>query len=1769
MASEKAPVKVTGGGGFGFADRVAAFFLAHMLSGRFPLGSQHGKITRTEFEVRDRGWFLDDLLLTLSIGGSTSRCALSIKSNDQVTQSGFPADFVASVWEQKRQASAPAFNPVCDLLGLVTPRLAVGVKTAWNQLLKQAIETDAERLLERLEAEGQSSETQRSLFASLHCPRSVCPDGKDEVETAELVRSLRLLVWDFESEPSEDDASAVELCRSVLKGGGAGEAIALWGDLQRIAADARAAGGSYDLLGLIEKLRGQYQLKEYPDFRADWDVLAALSQEARASIKQEVGSGIRVPRHQVRAEVDNKLGSATVAALVGETGCGKSAVVAAATEQRPTAPLIWLDSSQFDHPNHTALAQALNLKHTIPHLITSSTSTHGLIVFDSLERFSVQGQRLASELIKVILESAGREWRVLVTCQTHMWEYRLREFISARVPRKQISTIEIGLPRPAEIVRAISTAAPQIAPLLHRPELQNVLCNLKVLDWIVVEESLRSSADSYTFVGESDVIDWIWDRWTGQASDKHAKAAVLIKLGERDGKSLMPSINILDFSDDHQRTLRELDREGLVRVRESRASFKHDLLGDWARLQFLLASGPNALTNVREVVTFPRWQRAVRLYAQRLLEHEGGTQRWRAAISTLQGQNPEDTLAGDSFLDALIFAGNAEALLEQVWPDLIADKGQLLRRLLKRFLHIATVPDPRSEAFLGAEDLDWLSTRLRIPFVWHWYAPLRVLARHHEEVCQISPLLAAEICELWLRTIPPEWGGRADAAGLAIHLAREVQGLRAEGVWFQDNADQKVYEALCYAAPDLPDEVFSLVLELCQRRDPSPEITARVDAYHEKRRVEVSEERKKTPPEVLKRRRALPPPISGPWNRGATRPPATDGPRARVAEPFRLAILTTGACIALARVRPSIACEVLLAVCIDEPKSAEYSEMLSGNDFGTAHWQGSHPPMYFRGPFLPFLVSAPEEAIETITRLVNYATSRWAEQFLRGAPPDLDPDHYSIQLDLPDGQVRWTGDFQVFGWYRDIMIGSHSVVSALMALEKWLYDELDQGRDVSKWISMIYARANSVAFAGILITLGIRTPILFEGPLRPLLRSSLLYEWQQHLALQDDVWRIGMVSWTRAGQRVYDQVLQWHTMPHRRVFLLDTAIQLLITRRDIREFLNETRKGWLAQLATQPNESLELLCARLDPANYSLIDLGNGRLQTEFHWPEHINARTTGRAEGAQRGSLAITFPHRCRRILNGEDQPSDPEEFWKQFQSIADWNNESEGAPLRPARISAGGIAVLLTYHRSWLTEHPEHERWCLDRLQLLAKEARDEIYSPHSISDTATEAFLGESGVVLMTETAAKWPRELAARGIMGFYYTSTRAVMRQAFRQRARLGEDFGGALNLLICWSGLRWVANHTERSHENAGAQLERTANRLLNAFLEKRLGLALIPLERIAAMSRRATERIDSRYSSSWGQRFRSDQGNDEEDREVRRPHFWLDLEVLSNGFGFLGSLSEATDAEDRSQLLQYHSAVLSLFLSTMPTIERPEQETEGTPYEFDRWVLRLTAALIAQLPSSQEARAFWQPIMDLGPTAHHWVQEFFHDWFLTGRNFSPSLEAFGVQWKEMIAYSLDAPRWTGDFGKTYRLEECCIDVMGLGLTIRIVAAEDFTPVIRSLAPSFEKWAARWLSHSRPASNFAYFLSRPAGAALLPSGIIWLNRGVQGYSQYAWQERDLDDSLVGALRACWRQHGHDVATNAELQQDFLQLLNTVCNRLNADALSLRTQVSHSFPVTGA
>ena len=1043
MAGKSAPTKSTGGGGFTFADKVAASFLAQMLDRTFPIGIDLGTITELHFETRDLKNPIDDLLLILKRGESATDFFVSIKSNRQVTKSGFSADFARDAWDQWDKIVADGNDPLTRSIGIAVGVVDDVALAEWNELQKQAAATEPERLLARLaDGSGQSSATDRALFKSL---RQFGDTERDELETAKLLSRLQVVPF---SEHTE--GQALQLCINLVASGTEDEGRKLWGRLLQLAANAREVGAHYDLPKLIRALKPDFALKHYPDYEADWKRLRAISADNGANIRTVLGTNLHLPRAAAVARMTAAIAEHSTTVVEGESGSGKSALVAQiAYSDSAFAHVLWINGRELSKASQTELAQALGLHHSIPHLIAMNSQRGGLLVIDGFEQFGSDARARITEVLRAIQVQDAFGWKVVVTCQPFRRAALFEAFFDAGMASQE--PISVGKPESSEIADAVKSL-PNVLRLLVRNELQELLRNLAILDWVIradVGQRLRPQERSW--IGETEILSLIWERWIGDDTARFAKDMFLQELGRQEGEKLSGAVLMGNI--DHQKLhlLGNLTDNGLIRVTVPTIQFAHDLMGDMARFRALVFAADKAAQTITGVASVPRWERAIRLFAQSLVEDSSNLDRWKAVSDQFPGDEASAQLARDLFLDGLLFATNAALLLERIWPDLIAKEGQVLRRLLKRMMHSASMPDLRMRAFVEKKDAEKVESWFRIPNPIYWYPVLLVIARHTEDVAKAALIPAAEACALWLRTMPPEMPGRTEAASIAVALAIEMQGLVAEGVLFVE-VDRVVCEALLYAASELPEEVSQIALQLaCRRDEPDHAIKRRAEA----RRQEAERHAQwiKNNPQEHARRKQYRPPSSF---RHPMRPASPNGPSRQLPRGFQAAVLDSTAMLPLIVSRPAAAEEVLLAACIEEPQEIEYGvSPFRLEHFGLAYWQKGFPTIYWKTPFVTFFQRSPEQAIDAVLRLVNYATDRWLEVATGGNDTAQQRERFGVALDFPEGSKLWYGNYHIYALYRHGGMRGEVATCALMALEKWLYDELDAGRDVEKWLQLI------------------------------------------------------------------------------------------------------------------------------------------------------------------------------------------------------------------------------------------------------------------------------------------------------------------------------------------------------------------------------------------------------------------------------------------------------------------------------------------------------------------------------------------------------------------------------------------------------------------------------------------------------------------------------------------------------------------------------------------
>lgn len=1761
----------TGGKGYTFADKVAAGFLVHMLARSFPLEAALGFISELHFETKESGRSLDDLHLLLQNGSGSSRWSVSVKSNRQLSGKGFNGTLVADLWADWNRQGGASFDPNSDLLGLVTGSVGDGSLHDWEELRQEAADTTPERFVQRLDGTRQISSGKKNIFSSLYPTEN--PDQAQRESTVRLAARFQVLYFNKKLE----EGRYVNQCAPLVSSGTVEEGTKLWNALCQLAADNRGTGGYFDVPKLLQRLRGTFDLVDYPDFKADWTRLDTVTGDNLAGVRSILGKDIHLDRSVEIAPLLKTIGEHEVTFLAGESGSGKTSLVAqVARESGRFGHVLWLTPAQLSKVSQNEIATSNGLRHTLVDLIRSSSRNSSLLVIDALEKFEGGALSRAVELFRALHEVSFTGWKVVISGHLQSWEKAQRILLEQRITDFVKSDLE--LPSISAIRNAVQNI-PGIGTLLLRTELHQILRNLTLLDWVLKTNVVQSlSNDSERGIGETGLINMIWEHLIHK--DRMLQRDRLLReLGQHEGEKLSGAVSVDSIKDVQLLDLlQDLANEDLVRIDLPSVRFTHDLIGDWARFRMLSSLNGGSLTRIRSLVQIPRWNRAIRLYAQSLLEGKVDLAEWRKAMADLDAPDAESKVTKDLFLEALIFAADPMPLLEAVWQDLIADNGKLLNRLMDRLLFVASFPDPRLRSFAPEEDAEASESWFRIPMPLYWIPALFVFSIHADDVARVALKKGAEVCALYLRNMPTEMPGRKQAAYLALVLAHELQDQVA--AWPYSGREGKVvYEAMLFGAGEDPDSIAQVALEIAGRR-PEPDHAIERRERAEDEAAERESRRRKEHPEEYQQReaslRAMPGGSYFPRRRRALLP---DGPQRRIPEGFRTAVMDWGALTELMPLRPEAAKEILLAVCLEDPGHHDNDGPFRSQ--GLEWWQSGYPPLYFKGPFLTFLQRSPQAALETLVKLSNIVT----EQGLKAEGIDRfttdERERYALKFMVKGRTVLWFGNGQVFNLHRHGRLHDDVLVCALMAIEKWLYDEVSAGHDIDVPVQYIFDNAASLAFAGVLVSVGLFHPALFHGCLRPMLGNIHIYECQSHAALNElsESWRI---AFTAPPKQEAQLAIQWNRLPHRRVFLRDLVPRLIFENTETQTYLKECAAEWEKNVIPETEggkEQLQLFLARFKPETYVLTPRQDNMIEIRPTLPEDIEQkRQVAQAESEFR-LISNTMALQARQILNNGTSLSAEElpKFFDKLKRIQQPEHPdlSEFETKMRLQSIAGALAVLFIYHRGWLSENEEAERWCLDVLRTLQDTHNDELEGPESGDlGNSVETFLGELGVFLMQERQDEWIKRLAFDGVTGFYYASTRLSMARAYLCREGLGETFDEFISLVLLWSALRRAATR-ESGHHAQRAVLPRYRSTLYARFLNGRLRGHPVTVPMAARLGASLVERIERRDPSAiarrqWEKQRKAFERYDQ-DREASRDMKQINYHVIVAGFCFLSHELTTGESLDQRRAQEYVRHLFDLEMKTLPILEGADEgrEVGGTPYEFDRWALERAAELLATLATQDEARLVYEPVLRRGPAANYWTQDFLEAWITVTLPRMTNHALFAEIWRGMVDYTFSLPAWIGRLpGIWFHAESLSVDLMGLRKeAVKVLGRKEYTDLVKAMAPTFKQWGDLWLEYGSVAAWFASFLTTESGRVLLPQGIQQLSAVVGAFGERDWERDGLALSLTSALAAGWKHVSGEITANASLREAFLRILMELCSRSVAEAIHLRDRISQIIPVS--
>jgi hypothetical protein len=1475
-------------------------------------------------------------------------------------------------------------------------------------------------------------------------------------------------------------------------------------------------------------------LRDHPNYEADWRRLASWSNDGLSAISTSLDGLASITRTADAARVLETLAAKGLAVVVGESGAGKSALIKAFIAPQYKR-VVWLSCEELDATNATALQNALGLQHSFVETLGSARQPV-LLVIDGAERLSSDASQFVARSIPALREAGTGLTHIAITVQAERLPALSEAFADGGVHAEPVM-----LEAPSEAtIQEIARSIPALGWSALRPELRPALRNLKLFDWTLRAVRSGSVLDTSAILNVSQLIGLLWRRLPGDDGEGLERSRLLLELGIRDGDVLTGGVFRTSFDG---RVLGDLVARGLVRLRNERVSFGHDMLGDWARLHVLLGEGPDAVAALRVRAARPRWHRAIRLYAQALLDlPEMRPQAWRAALTTCDDGTEAGVIVRDLLLEAVIVASNAADRISTLWPVLCDDSGRLLRALLERFLIVATVPDPHLAELFKGHDLRQLPLSCRVPFAPYWAGVLRALHLHRDDVAKWAGDLSATIASKWLSWTEPNRSAgvawRQEAAQLAIALSREAHAQIEErdGV----RSSEEVFQALLHAAPEAPDEVAALALELAQRRDLSPDIAMRkalaaARREGERRELERRGETKRLPA-YLTRSILGEAPIRSPW---------PHGPTAGVDQAFANACRLPACIASLASVRPAAARELVLATTIEPPKAEDpHGYRARDDDYGLVYWLKGYPPFYSTGPWLRFLREAPTEALTTILQLVNFATERWeagvvAYHFRDTGEQVRAP---AIELDCASTRIRVVGDETVFQWHYRSSLGTGMLHSALMTLEKYTYELIEAGVDVSPMLERILREGRSLAFVGLLLDIGKHSQHLFGGVLRPLLEAWELYEVDAMKTMERTTgtppWM--MMPWAGEGSYMEQLASEWFSMPHRSVVLRDLVPRLLLTDATLAAFFERVRARWTTLLRDGQPQTLELLIARFDPANYPT------RNADEFEWPAPIAQRLAPEMTEIYRNQLLMFLPIRALKWLSGEASLGDAElaGLWSFLQTLSaatsDDSEYSEIDPREPRDVMFAVIAAIVVTRPDWLAADPAREEWCRCALEnglLLAPPAS--WGNLPTDFDKGFDAFSAEAGVALLARNRADpLARQLVAHGLTSDRDNVIARVFRRAFPLRHALEGDFRRMQRLATATAAHRSAERQAKYLSRRAASRAPLDAER--QAFVGATLDAT--------ATSVRDTPRRATGSRGGNGDKTGVPERNGELDRSVIRAAFgWLDL-------------AAARDRDERGDWLALLEDMQALAFTRLEKVPRSSRIARpDIPDEFALWTMAATVRALGHVSDDVQKRLTTRYV-ELGSREHHWVESFLQRWIAEG---ATDLTTFGSLYDLFFERALSDRAWAPEGNRDYDVARIVRELFAFGLLgdpSMAVAGRAFVDARLRL---YERAAARWFSLAPVLAGFLRFAVKPAASGLRLRAVAWVATALPQVDEDDWDRVALTEALATYLRVLWQDERVGLSVDASLKTAFERAMTVITARGSAVAAGLRDDILDS------
>lgn len=1060
--------ELTGGAGFTYEAYVGACYLVALVAEGSAPGLNHRIVRRVAFQQKSAGEPLDDVIVDASGVGDQSRLRLQVKRQLTISSAATNTDFREVVVKSWATLQKPDFRGNVDRCGAATGTVAAESLRKLRRVCELARNsTDAASFFARGEEHGNAGS---DFNANIDVFRTILADSGINTSNEDLHRLLKHFVviqFDFLSEEATDASDAVEKLRAFLPTESE-RAPDLWQQLVGMARDGAGKAAEYDRITLVSRLGAQYRLAPAPSLRADLEILERFSADGVASILTDI-AGSRIDRARLGEQVRLTAAQHRFVQIRGLPGTGKSVLLHdLAVESRTTGVALFLKSDRLQGNNWIEFATALGLSTTDPRLLLTELGAGGspTLFLDGIDRINGSRRNIIVDLLNTMFAAPDSPWRVIATLRDNGIE-PLRTWLPQTAIGDRIGSVEVPPFDDAE-AETLSAQQPSLRPLLlGNTKLQAIARRPFFASVLAKAISAETGADAPAPQSEADLIKQWWKRggYGADAGSVPQRKRALLEIASKCASRSGMNVRLSRLAPETAACLCELVEDGVIQAvgDDDRYRFAHDIYFEWSFYQSLQDREEDWIAALTEAGEPPVLGRAVELLAQ----SKFATDHWTAGLaaleaSALRAQWRRAWLIGP--LASTDFEDHSGAFESAV----SADGWKRLNQLLVWFQAERTTPNAlvlqnESLPFSGMERMQYADR-------FGWPSDPRAWRRLIEWALKREGLLPADVVpnlvsvfEVWQNAFSMTQNPVSQRiVDTALNWLVDIENCRYAKSWPHDHARWQELDG--DTLDDLESSLRVLVLT-------SAVAYPAQTSHYLNHLKESSRYRRKAFSDVLiystRLAQAVPDDLVGLFCNEM------------------LALLPEDQLAEWEREREEQIRELQRIRALPENERQAYerfpmSPMLPSR-LGDHHWQNlaieehnghSFPASPLREPFRSLFEYSPSHALALVRTVVNHATTAWRQ--LHQHPEGARGTPLPLELEFPWGRQTFWGDHGHYQWFRGGQ-SPYTVASALMALERWAFGEIDEGRAVDEVVRDVVEGHDNWTVLGIATALYLET----------------------------------------------------------------------------------------------------------------------------------------------------------------------------------------------------------------------------------------------------------------------------------------------------------------------------------------------------------------------------------------------------------------------------------------------------------------------------------------------------------------------------------------------------------------------------------------------------------------------------------------------------------------------------------------------------------------------